>query len=140
MGRPPSAKADVAAAMPNGMTTLTSTPSAGASLGRPYGKRHLAGKLAAGTAAELQAMIQMLNLRAAEIAMEMQTLQDLDKDGLGEQLTLIYHTFTQMLEFGVCDVIWLSALLPAWLELSSQSTALIARSWEVLYHWALMMI
>ena len=40
--------------------------------------------LARANAAELQAMTQMLNLRAAEIAMEMQTLQDLDKDGLGE--------------------------------------------------------
>ena len=68
-------------AMANGMMPLA--PVGGASLGRPYGAKHLAGKLARGTAAELQTMIQMLNLRAAEIAMEMQTLQDLDKDGLG---------------------------------------------------------
>lgn len=85
VGRPPSARgADAAAAMQNGLTPLASTPSAGASLGRPYGQKHLAGKLARGSAVELQTMIQMLNLRAAEIAMEMQTLQDLDKDGLGE--------------------------------------------------------
>ena len=70
--------------MQNGMTPLASTPSAGASLGRPYGQKHLAGKLARGTAMELQTMIQLLNLRAAEIAMEMQTLQDLDNDALGE--------------------------------------------------------
>lgn len=61
-------------------------PAGGASLGCPYGAKHLAGKLAGGTAAELQTMIQMLNLRAAEIAMEMQTLQDLDKDSLGALL------------------------------------------------------
>ena len=31
----------------------------------------------------MQVMIQALNLRAAEIAMEMQTLEELEKDGLG---------------------------------------------------------
>ena len=81
IGRPPSTKTADMLAMANGMTPLA--PVGGASLGRPYGANHLAGKLARGTAAELQTMIQMLNLRAAEIAMEMQTLQDLDKDGLG---------------------------------------------------------
>ena len=81
IGRPPSAKTADMLAMANGMMPLA--PVGGASLGRPYGAKHLAGKLARGTAAELQTMIQMLNLRAAEIAMEMQTLQDLDKDGLG---------------------------------------------------------
>ena len=86
-GRPPSAKGDAAAGMQNGLTPLGFTPTGGASLGRPYGRKHLAGKLAGGTAADLQAMIQMLNLRAAEIAMEMQTLQDLDKDGLGRFLS-----------------------------------------------------
>ena len=84
IGRPPSARGADAAAMQNGLIPLASTPSAGTSLGRPYGRKHLAGKLARGTAMELQTMIQMLNLRAAEIAMEMQSLQDLDKDGLGE--------------------------------------------------------
>ena len=85
MGRPPSAKDADVAAPPNGMTSLAPAPAAGgASLGRPFGKHHLAAKLARGTAAELQAMIQKLNLRAAEIAMELQTLQDLDKDSLGE--------------------------------------------------------
>lgn len=31
----------------------------------------------------VQAMIQALNVRAAEIAMEMQTLEELERDGLG---------------------------------------------------------
>ena len=89
-------------AMANGVMPLA--PAGGASLGRPYGVKHLAGKLAHGTAAELQTMIQMLNLRAAEIAMEMQTLQDLDKDGLG---ALQAHLACQMRmsmhpSFGAC--------------------------------------
>ncbi len=88
IGRPPSARGADAAARQNGLIPLASTPSAGASLGRPYGRKHLAMKLARGTEMELQTMIQMLNLRAAEIAMEMQTLQDLDKDGLGEYLSV----------------------------------------------------
>ncbi|CAK0779853.1 hypothetical protein CVIRNUC_004871 [Coccomyxa viridis] len=89
LGRPPSAKTADMLAMANGMMPLA--PPGGASLGCPYGAKHLAGKLARGTAAELQTMIQMLNLRAAEIAMEMQTLQDLDKDGLESRELLQLH-------------------------------------------------
>ena len=79
--RPPSARGE---AVPNGLAPLASAHSSTPSLGRPYGKKHLASRLAHGGAAELQMMIHMLNLRAAEIALEMQTLQDLDRDALGE--------------------------------------------------------
>ncbi|KAK9914957.1 hypothetical protein WJX75_002902 [Coccomyxa subellipsoidea] len=57
-------------------------PVVAGSLGRPYGRQYLAEKLRSSGAGELQAMIQALNLRAAEIAMEMQTLEELEKDGL----------------------------------------------------------
>lgn len=40
----------------------------------------------------MQAMIQALNLRAAEIAMEMQTLEELERDNLGASL----HLLTQL--------------------------------------------
>ena len=101
IGRPPSARGADAAAMQNGLIPLASTPSAGASLGRPYGRKQLAVKLARNNTMELQTMIQMLNLRAAEIAMEMQTLQDLDKDSLGELFCVPAPTVQDLIDFQI---------------------------------------
>ena len=49
----------------------------------------------------MQAMIQALNLRAAEIAMEMQTLEELEKDGLGAFNT--YHLTSTCDATGTCS-------------------------------------
>ncbi|EIE19317.1 hypothetical protein COCSUDRAFT_48907 [Coccomyxa subellipsoidea C-169] len=57
-------------------------PLAQPTLGAPYGRRYLAEKLRSSGAGELQAMIDALNLRAAEIGMEMQTLEELERGGL----------------------------------------------------------
>lgn len=46
-------------------------------------------------------MIQALNLRAAEIAMEMQTLEELEKDGLGA--VKAYHLTSTCDEAGTCS-------------------------------------
>ncbi len=48
-------------------------------------------------------MIQALNLRAAEIAMEMQTLEELERDNLGASVHLLYSTRRQQMVFGACS-------------------------------------
>jgi hypothetical protein len=57
---------------------------AGPSPGKPFGRQRLAKSLAGGTPEELQEMLHALNLRVAEINLEMATLEELGKDNLGE--------------------------------------------------------